>query len=541
MAAVAADTIADVQPMIERWQSASATLALPVRLIDEQVRYAVLAHGKLNRLDADRAAERDETLLELTDQWNDLLDRVLRMVWVQVDTSLIAQESGPAAMKIGDAANRSEQLWPIGSDSVYVLQARGQPWTVGTALATLSAFAGLELTLSLLPRDLQSAPLLAPVDLTQSVIAALEQLLGPYGLIIQRDLLRHAGTITERRAVRPGNLGRTVHLAWATDNRALGQVLKIDADRPAEAAQPWIARADGWLVESTFELKRGWDPALEGEPDETYSRSNNPDFSTYANVFRLWVLNEDGHFTDAPYNQGPAFDLASLFGGPPLAPQPLRFLPGLTLDDAGARRSVIVEMSEDSGQTWLIYPGPVKLLTKRAAVYLDNTTLPDSFLTAAKAGTAVIRVTASLQSPIPIEVLHWRGNPFAGTLSAKLFDVGDAFGFRRIAPQSIHYNAVQVGDLIALTSDQTNQLNDWLLARMHREDRAPRERTGQATLELVGAWPVMRVGDRLHNTMSRGVDSAGRAEAIARKGATVRAVRCRWRGPDATTTVDLSF
>lgn len=515
--------------LVNRWSQSTTTLLLPNRLVDDQVNWTVLVQGVLVKNDRNLSASSNEILLDLKDAWGRLLDNSLSVAWWQTKDGLLFDSIRPATMKIGDEANRSNLVWSIGGTKVHVFQDGGQAWTVSTAIATISALAHLDLSLKLIPEETGRQRLFEPIDLARSVGDALTKILEAYGLTIQRDIKQESGVVIERRAVRPTNHGRTVRLAWADGQRPLGQVLRIKADRPAETSQLWIAQAKGWLVESTFILVKGWDPSLENQTDEQYSKLNNADYDTYANVFRLWVLNEDGHYTATPYNQGGAFDLGAFFKQTPVRPQPLRFLPAITLGDTGAGRQPLVEMSVDNGTNWSAYAGPVQIRNDRAAVYLDDTTLSQSFLSAAKSGDARIRVTASLQSPIPVQVRRWWGNPFVNTPSTKLFDLGDVFRFQRIEASSIHHDGIINNTLLADQIDQTSGLNDWLVHRIRQiKSTVEADRPGQASLSLVGAWPLLKAGDRLINTSALGTDAAGRAEAIAFRGAIVQSIRCRW-------------
>lgn len=537
-----ADSGAPVEPAeLARWLDGEATLALPVRLVDDQVRWSVLVHGRLARVDTQRSSDQDDLLLELSDRWGTLLDQTISTVWWQTPPpsgaslpaggTLLFDDTRPAAYEVGQSANRSTQVWKIAGRSIHVFQEDGLAWTVGQVLQSLDALAGLDLSLTLLPAEIGDTPLQHKIDLAKPIGTVLRDLLEPYGLVIQRDLTRLSGRVVERRAVRPIEHGRVVKLAWAGPGVPLGHALKIKTQRPSPAARQWIARADGWLIESTFSLIKAWDPALEGQADTLYSKADNPAFPGYANVYRLWALNEDGRFTTIPYDQGPPFDLTSFFSSvDPVRPRPLRFLPCLTLDDIGTRRSPIVEMSLDEGQSWSVWPGSVVVRTDRAAVYLDDTTLPPEFLSAAQAGTARVRVTGSLQNPVPVQVQRWEGNPFAGTLPPRIMDLRNGFRFQRVSTQSLHFDALVAGDLTAQEIDESAAMHDWLVRQIQREQRGAGERPGRAELTLAGAgsWSLLRPGDRLVNAAASGTDAAGRAEAIAGQGAFAGSILRRW-------------
>lgn len=514
-----------------RWLKGKATLMLPLRTGDGQMRQLVLAHGALARSRRRLSAGQDESFFELIDDWTSLLERPLLALWQTAAGLPLLTQDQPAFLDIGGRANRSASTRLIAGREVYVLQPRGQAWTVGTALETLLALAGVEVLTRMIPSAIHGAPLLEPVDLNRPLGVALASILEPYSLVVRRELGRQAGAIVENRAIQPAGRGATTTLAWARPGRALGEVLRIDANRLDERAEPWIARAQGWVVESTFSLIAGWDPNLEGRPYEVYQRGN-VGFDSHANVYRLWALNEDGRFTPEPFLRGPAFEAAGLFKDGPIRPQPLHFLPCLTQDDLGQGRHPQVEMSLDAGTTWTAYPGEFRVRLERAAIYLSDSALPPAYFVAAQAGHARIRVTASLQSPSPVQVVRWRGNPFAGASEARVFELGQAFEFRRVAPSSLYYGQVVTGSLTARQVDQTQQLKGWLASRMERQQAAPPADRGRATLELAGIWPLLRAGDRL-------LDAGGSAVPAARRGAVVQAVRYGW--PQTETIVRLTF
>lgn len=540
LAVAAADSRPAQSALMARWlNTQQATLAVPIRLVDDQVRWSVLVNGRLETTDTQDSARSQQRLLTLVDQWDTELDKTIGSVWWQTEEGLLFDDSRPAVMRVGDRANRSDQVWSIGDQRVYVFQDQGQAWTTGTALAAVNALAGLRLSLRLLPVATRDAALQRAVDLSAPLDRVLTQLLQPHGLVIERDLAWEGGVVTQRRAVRPVVNGRRARLSWAGDGRRLGEVRRVRSQHPTPAAQQWAAQADGWVVESTFELVHGWDTSLVGQPDAVYSKADHEDFATFANVYRLWVLNEDGRFTGAPFHQGAAFDLTAFFndGLEPAArhgtirPRPLRFEDGLTLDATGTRRGVTVEISTDGGSNWSTYPGVVVVRDDRAGVYLDDATLPLAFLAAAKSGDAMVRVTASLRSPIPVRVRRWAGNPFAGSEPPRRFDLGGAFRFQRVGAQSIHFDEVNSGQTQAVQADETGAMTHWLIQRMERESRSQHVTTGtpgRAELLLAGAWPMLRVGDRLMSTAGQGQDAAGGAEAIDTAAVVVTELRCQW-------------
>lgn len=511
----------DDPSLAERWAHRMAVVALPHRLSDESVRWSVLAEGALRRFERTKAAGVEQHRLVLHDRWTDEIALPVARAWeASHEGTLRPRDAG--LLVPGVDGNRSTQTFDIGGRHVHVLQSGGDAWTVGSALATISAFAKLELALTLLPRELHEAPLVTAVDLSEPVGECLRRVIEPYGLVVRREMWRSGHTITEGRHVRAMQHGRAVRLRWAAPGRPLADALRIDHAAPVEAAQRWIAEASGWQIESTFELVGGWDPNLEGASDDAYDRTASEDFATYANVYRHWALNEDGRFTESPYDRGEPFDLATFFADPAVRPQPMRLLPCVTLDDTGAPRRPIVEVSTDAGSTWSQYAGRVLVREHRAAVYLDDDTLPGAFFSAAKSGDARVRVTATLRSPQGVRRTRWRGNAFAGERAARVLSVGDAFAFRRVAEASIHHQAVGENQLAAREVDQTQELDVWLLRRMREAAlRAGPALEGRGRVELAGAWPWLRPGDRLMEAGGAGLEAAGGASAVTRRGVVV--------------------
>lgn len=535
----------DVSPeVLARWLCSPITVACPHRLVDDTSAWPVLIQGELKRVDATTSAAGQGQWFDLLDGWGTSIQNPVESIWWLNSTGgLIKQPAG--VLSIGSASNRSVGVFDFNGEPAHVIEnGSGLSWTVATALATASAFAGLSLLLHGLPREIAMAQLLAPIDLTRPVAEALKSIIEPYGLVIQRDINRSAGVIVERRCVRPISKGRPVRVGWADTDQPLGEVLKAVSDRPAQAAQLWIVRAGGWLVESTFELVGAWDPALEGQPDSDYDMANSSDFAAFADVFRRWVLNEDGFFTGPPYNQGPTFDLTAFFAMGEVDPQTLEFKSNITLETDGTAKKPIVEMSTDAGSSWSVFPNSFKVITGRAGVYLDPPTLPPVFLTAAKAGLARLRVTASLKSPHRVELQRWRGNAFTGKLPPRVIDRSGIFRFQRVDDQSIHQAKIQTGELQADELDQTNQMRAWLIDQMMLHEQGGEPNDGRATVELAGAWPMLRPGDRLMQAGGPGLTAAGQAQALTNRGAHVRSLLTRYKpraGRGRSTTVELTF
>lgn len=513
--------------VLDRWLCAEVSIALPVRLFDGGTRWPILMHGMLKKLETEEAVGTNLKRFVLTDDWDALLSRSVANIWWRNPNGTLFQQA-KGVFETGADANRSEQTYAMTGGDLHVIQpGSGLSWTVAQAMTSLSTLSGMGLELRGLPREVADAQLMEPINLARPVKLALANILETYDLVIQRDLSRVDGTVTERRAVRPYATRRPINVVWADEKRPIGDTLTFETEQPAQAARQWIARAGGWRVESSFVLVGAWDPALEGQADDEYDMDLSSDFATYADVYRRWVLNEDGYFSDTPYNRGPTFDLTAFFGYGTVDPQPLVFESTLTLDDGGAAMKPVFEISTNSGAGWSIFSGARVVLDDRAGVYLDTTTLPTAFLTAAKAGTAKVRVTATLISPEPVELKRWHGNAQLCTLPPNVIDVASAFGFRRVDTQSVHYPYVQSGLYQADEADDSNRMLHWLVDKMARlASYAPSN--GRASLEIAGTLPLLRVGDRLFGVGGPGLAADGRSQAMSSVGASVLSFETRY-------------
>lgn len=510
-----------------------ATIVLPTRLSDGTFRWPVLAAGELTIANVERSSDRRRQRLRLIDTWTRQLSQTLGQTWWQVDGGLMTRD--PAGVRIGPARStgRSTHKWRIHERDVYVLEVSTTAWTVATCLDMLAAGMGIALLLTHLPPDIAREPIDVDLKLDQPFSDILRRLLDAHGLLLRRELRWEAGRTHGYIGVRPIDRGRPIALAWPADLHAQSPVLEVISEGQPIVSRAWIATAEPQRVESTFLLHPAWDPAAENAllPDTTFSRVENPGFPAYANVYRLWVLNEDGRYTQPPY-QLDTFNLAQFFGDAGVGLQPLAFEDCLTLDDASLHRTPIVEIRTNTAEDWVIYPGEVSVLRDRAGVYLGDATLPTSILAAARAGTLAIRVTATLTSPHPTKITRWQGNPFAGSQPPHRLSVAGQFRFMRVAPQSRHAAGLAAGLLTASQANDHYAMITWLTRRMRRDRRRTDERLGRARLRLLDPMPLLHIGDRIRHAGGPGRDPRGRPEANHPDPTTVRRIVCRWIAAD---------
>ncbi len=462
-------------PLIPRGQQ--ATVLVPHMLHDGEVRWQVLLSGALNAAETERTAGRDRRQYAVVDQLVSILD----------------------------APTDSLGEWP------------DHPPTARDLLERVALRIGGQVVCAC-----DAAPLDKPFSTASlrgaTTREALDRVLFPVGLRLQQSIDLERDQARRTLTVLPERSGRRIALPWPDDDGIGGAVVSIDADAEQQPPRRWIARGDRPVVEDTFELVQGWDPSLAGEADSTYGRLISPDFSRYGSVYRAWMLNEDGAFTGPPFSQGSAFDVGALFGSTLDAAVALRFGDCLTRDTAGRPIPPMIESSTDSGATWSAYPGQAEVMTDRAGVLLTDDTLPVSVLAAAQAGTLRVRVTAALTGPDPIEAQRWDGNPFAGPGPSRVLRWGDRFAWRRVAPGSLHADAIDAQQLTADTADDRVALR---VALQEHIDRSPGP-TIRATIELAGAWTALRVGDRAAGVLGQRIAVDGTPTVFDPRPARVR-------------------
>jgi len=423
----------------------SIVIAQPVELLGGTSMLVPLLAGRTDTSARRQRAGADATTIEVADHWTDLLNQPLEpAIEGATLADLLAAVAGPLAIDFS------------GLPPVVLLRAQRRD-------SLIHATRG----------------------------AALDAVLEANGLVVQRDMVMAASSVTEHRALRSDEHARPVHLDIQAVHDAAALVASLQTDARSDLPVKLLAAASGQVVESTFELSPAWDPALQDEPDDQYSRTTSSDFDALADVFRLWVLNEDGALNDPPYSLTGLFD-----EGRAVPPKPLAFGPALSTGELGRSLGLVVDRSFDAGQTWRRHPGPVINLDDRAGVYLDDDTLDTTFLAAVRSGDGRLRVTASLQSPLPIESVRWVGNPFraAGALPTRRFNLAGRFAVRRVDSTSKFAAEVAAGQRHADTIDQRSDMQQWLVDLARRI--SPQGDRQHVMITTQPMWHL-RIGDRL--------------------------------------------
>lgn len=455
------------------------TVATPHALSDGEVCWQILLSGNIVKVDCEASAGLDQDVVTVQDH-------------------LAAALNEPAAL-IGP--------WPV------------EGMTMSEVLSRLSSRIAAEFVIAC-DESLLATQVLSSTPQTDSIDSLIRTTLSSLGLVIEQALELRQRQVHRTLTVLPQRQGRRVSLPWPDREGRGGSVVSVVVDREPRHPRVWIAQGGQPTVEDTFMLQPGWDAGLEGQPDSDYGRLTSSGFSRFGSVYRNWVLNEDGAYNDAPFDLGTAFDAGALFNLPGSIQSPLLLRACLTVDAAGRQLDPVVESSTDSGASWSAYPGQAVVMDDRAGVELIDDVLPSAILTAAKAGTLRIRVTASLTSPNRIEERQWDGNPFVGIAPTRVLNLSDQFAWAYVAPTSIHRDAIDVGTLQADTIDERAELRQALQAHVAQQPGSE----AAVKLELVGAWTALRTGDRVAEVLGRGVAIDGQPASFATRDAHIHQI-----------------
>lgn len=422
-----------------------------------------------------------------------------------VETRMLPLMKGrarPAIQELGDDRDRFEILlvseWNelltevIERRTLHNLEPT-EGWNVRTIIQMLNSRFNLKLKLDLLPYELLERRVKIEMISGRILRNFLESLGQHFQFYVQHQRQWDGNRITEVSHLRPCQNGRPIKLNLNAD-RNCGTVKhisgEVNEDRPVKS----IGLCGHEVAESTLTLVKGWNLDLEGLADEQYDKASSDDFEQVRNVYRLWILNEDGAFNGSPFMQSSYFKVEEIFDEPVEADgYTTPFQACLTKDESGSSRGVIVEISMDSGATWQHYPGRMRILNERGGVYFDDSTLPDTFLSACKSGEAVVRVTCSLRSPTPIRRLRAKGNPFMGPFRIQLYDLGSIFAYQHVNVDSQFYNRVIKNEIDSDSVDDREALLEWL------NEVTIRNASMNDSLEvrIGGINSGLRIGDRL--------------------------------------------
>ncbi len=203
----------------------------------------------------------------------------------------------------------------------------------------------------------------------------------------------------------------------------------------------YIGQGDFKVYEATFELVRAWDPADEDTGYDKYSPSTNADFHQVKDVYRKWCLNEAGDYSDAPYNQGEAFDFSTVFESDNFVCRRRRFWPALTADKQGRSLGYYLQVSFDNGLHWWQYLYAFNNLLDECGVWLSSDRLDSNTWVAALKGVLKFRITASVISDERLSCTVADG-PVGSTAPVVeyVITLPREFKYRKVSGQSIFAN-----------------------------------------------------------------------------------------------------
>lgn len=203
----------------------------------------------------------------------------------------------------------------------------------------------------------------------------------------------------------------------------------------------YIGQGDFKVYEATFELIKAWDPADEDTGYDEYSPSTNADFHKVKDVYRKWCLNEAGDYSDAPYNQGEAYDFSKIFEGGNFACRRRRFWPALTTDKLGRSLGYYLQVSFDNGLHWWQYLYAFNNLLDECGVWLSSDRLDANTWIAALKDVLKFRITATIVSDERLSCVVADGpvNSTAPVIE-HVVTLPRQFKYRKVSGQSIFTN-----------------------------------------------------------------------------------------------------
>jgi hypothetical protein len=287
----------------------------------------------------------------------------------------------------------------------------------------------------------------------------------------------------------------------ATNLVALSARMRFDS-----APRRYVARGDRKVYESTFDLVAGWDDALATYDPDDFSPSANPDFDAVRDVFRKWVLNEAGEYSESPYERGPAPDLSALFEGSPYVRRHRCLLPCLSRDALGRSHGVYAEVSLDGGATWERLSLGVRVLRGECGLYLTDDPLPPGYLAAAMRGQVCVRVTATVESDAVL-VAEYAGEEMTDLPGrTRHLNVPAGYRYRRVAATSRFYGQAGSDEV-----DDSARLEDLVRAAYEADRRTPTPTRVEIPYLAMGH----HVGQRILGIRGRRLDLAREHGACA--------------------------
>ncbi len=407
--------------------------------------------------------------------------------WEVVDGQATELKSVPCVFNGGAGTWASQDLYGVGGRETRIFDngPTCRRWSVGDALNYLLS---IGLPAGTWANDRQELEALCGcIDLGEmkltglSMGEALAEAAGRAGLIV-RACGDGAGLLIERAGGgRRRRLRIQVPPSLLSPLKTNVMHAHIEINSPL-SRPPVLALGERKHHEVTVELLPGWDAALQSSRWRDYIASQSDNWPAMADVFRKWVLNEHGWYCDEPRGLE-MFDLSAI-SEDFTSHCPRRFLPCLSSDLCGQSLGVVVEVRCGLDQPWRRWADSLWVSGRECSVYLGGEALPADFFNAALAGTAAVRVTATIAADAHLSV-ELDGD---ASLPRKVIDLSGRALWRKVHSSSAFQGAEGLGQ--AAEQDDTAMLE---AAALSCRDNAGGSIEGQFALPWID--PTYRLGD----------------------------------------------
>ncbi|MBN1796735.1 MAG: hypothetical protein JW804_08680 [Sedimentisphaerales bacterium] len=227
----------------------------------------------------------------------------------------------------------------------------------------------------------------------------------------------------------------------------------------------YIGFGDNKVFEASFDLVKAWDPSLESYDYDTFSPSTNSEFYKVKDVYRKWTLNEAGNYSNAPYNQGPAFDFSKIFGTSDYLKKKRRFHPMLTTDTQSRSLGYYLQVSYD-GENWWQYFDAFDVLLDECGIWLSSDRFDVDTWIAALKKVLKFRITTTVVSDERLSCEIADG-PIASAAPVidHIIQLPRPFRYRKVTNKSIFYNSSDASLGKPDEADDFNSLYEYVRKR----------------------------------------------------------------------------
>ncbi len=329
--------------------------------------------------------------------------------WHAATDGPVCSDGSPTRFNTSPGLQASRNVFTLNGRETRVFAdtpANAQPWTLADAITYLLALALPHEVPAPTPQELRELGLGRSLDAYNADAIPVGHALleiASRGGVAWRAARGELGLV----AYRPGQDGRhsKLRLQWpgeTFDPRETNiQAANIDvSQRPAR--RPLRITGNTKRYEATFSLQPGWDPVLAAGVYENYVRSGAGDFTSVEPVFRKWVLNEHGGYDAAPVSAA-RYNAAELSTEDFVHAQPRCFLPCLSRNAAGESYGMVIQYRLTSSDVWRQWGGAAWVSDEECSLFFDDDALDADYLAAAAAGTAEVRITASIEADRRLE------------------------------------------------------------------------------------------------------------------------------------------